>query len=133
MSVIFEIALLHYQQHSAGVDRLPFGDGDVAHTAIASRAQFVLHFHRFDDNQALAGLHIVAGFDEHAHDFARHRRNEALRPHRVRGRAVFLPTPERARRADLHRDGEAVEMHVEVTGRPAFAKATAGGLPSPSA
>ena len=62
MSVIVESRLLHDQQHGAGVDRLAFGDRDVAHAAIAGGAQLVLHLHRFDDDQALAGLTSSPGF-----------------------------------------------------------------------
>src|SRR5690349_17848996 len=87
--------LLHDHQHRARVDRLTFADRNVFHAAIARGAQLVFHFHGFDDDEALAGRHLIAGFYEDAHDLARHRRRDALRTGGRSARALLLLTPER--------------------------------------
>ncbi len=42
------------------------------------RADFVLHFHGFDDEEPLAGFDGIAGFDEQANNFAGHRGDDLL-------------------------------------------------------
>src|SRR6476660_9155995 len=56
---VIRIELFHGQQHGPGVDRLPFLHGHVTHAAITSRAQFVFHLHRFNDDEALPGGHGI--------------------------------------------------------------------------
>ena len=65
---------------------MPFADVDLGDHAVAAGAQLVLHLHRFDDDERLTGGDRIAGLDEHADDFAGHRRRQPLR-HRTRAPA----------------------------------------------
>src|ERR1700690_2962897 len=51
---------LHPRKHFSGVDVLPFLDKQALDFAALGRADFVLHFHCFDNEQALPGFHGVA-------------------------------------------------------------------------
>src|SRR5580704_11120536 len=53
---------------------------------------FVLHFHGFDDEEALAGLDFVAGFDEETNHFAGHGGDDLLAAFGFDG-AVFAAAP----------------------------------------
>jgi hypothetical protein len=53
---------------------------------------FVLHFHGFDDEEALAGFDFVAGFDEETDDFAGHGGGDFLAAFGFDG-AVFAAAP----------------------------------------
>ena len=59
-------------QSFAGVDGLAFFGEEAFHRACFWRADFVLHFHGFDDEKTLAGFDGVTGLDEEANDLPRH-------------------------------------------------------------
>src|SRR3954466_1152059 len=63
----------------AGVDRLTFVNVELGDRTCAGGPELVLHFHGFDDNQRLAGVHRVTLVDQHLYDLARHWRDDALR------------------------------------------------------
>ena len=83
----------------AGLDRLAFADEDFAHAPGASRTQLVFHLHRFDDDETLARLDVITGFDEDADDLARHRRDDPLRAGAARRRRLAGPAAEARREA----------------------------------
>src|SRR5437016_3538410 len=68
----------NYTKSFAGVDGLAFLGQDPLNRAAFGRANFVLHFHGFDNEQALAGFDMFSFFDEKAHHFAGHRRKDLL-------------------------------------------------------
>jgi hypothetical protein len=59
-------------EYLAGVNGLPFFDVKPFDYATFRRTDFVLHLHRFHDNEALAGLDFVSRFDKDANNFAWH-------------------------------------------------------------
>ncbi len=63
---------------------------DLGDCSLAAGAQLVLHLHRFDHDHWLARIDAIAGFHEHADDFARHGRDEPLRA--GSGGAASVPT-----------------------------------------
>jgi len=71
-------ALVNPGEGFAGVDGLAFLGHNAFDGAALGRADFVLHFHGFDNQQALAGFHVVSCFDEKTHDFAGHGGNDLL-------------------------------------------------------
>ena len=62
----------------AGVDGHPRRHGHLLDRPRPGRSQFVLHLHRFDDDERLARLDFVPGTDEHADDTPGHWRNDRL-------------------------------------------------------
>jgi len=56
----------HRQQNLAGGDGLALCDADRGDDAVASRRHRMLHLHRLDDHDLVAGMHLVAGPDENA-------------------------------------------------------------------
>ena len=65
-------------EHFPGVDRLAFFDVKALDRAAFWRANFVLHFHGFDNQEALARLDFVSCLDEDTHDLARHGSEDLL-------------------------------------------------------
>jgi hypothetical protein len=76
----------------AGVDGLAFFGLEAFDFAFFGGANFVLHFHGFDDHQALAGFDFVADFYEKANDFAGHRGEDLLAAFGFE-RSLFSRTP----------------------------------------
>ena len=74
------VARCSSSQSAAGPGRCrparPAATWTSAHGAVGRREHLVLHLHRLDDDERLAGRHGVAGGDEHAQHGARHRRDE---------------------------------------------------------
>src|SRR5262249_23054144 len=68
--------LLNYSQRLSRVYRLPLGDFDLDDLASLRGLHFVLHLHRFDDQYALARGHFVSCAEQHADNFAGHRRRK---------------------------------------------------------
>src|ERR1700716_4341699 len=66
--------LLDDDQHVAGAHRVTGRDADLLHGAAPLGVDVVLHLHRLEHEQRLAGLDGVALRDEHLHDRALHRR-----------------------------------------------------------
>ena len=58
----------------------PFLGEDRLHRGVALGAQHILHLHRFDDAQRLAGLHFLTDLDGDRLDEARHRAEQRRRP-----------------------------------------------------
>ena len=58
------------------------------------RLQFVLHLHRLDDEQRIAGRDLCARFGQYAHDLAGHRRHNGRAPARVRARGLRVANPQ---------------------------------------
>jgi large subunit ribosomal protein L13 len=54
------------------------------HDSRSGGAQLILHFHRFHDDETLAGLHLITNGNAHPHDQPRHRRDHRSRPGRLR-------------------------------------------------
>jgi hypothetical protein len=65
-------------EHFTGVDRLAFYDVKALDRAAFWRANFVLHFHGFDNQKALARFDLVSCLDEDTHDLARHGSEDLL-------------------------------------------------------
>ena len=65
-------------EHFTGVDRLAFYDVKALDRAAFWRANFVLHFHGFDNQEALARFDLVSCLDEDTHDLARHGSEDLL-------------------------------------------------------
>jgi len=76
----------------AGVDGLTFFGLEAFDFAFFGGANFILHFHGFDDDQALAGFDFVADFYEKADDFAGHRGEDLLTAFGIE-RSQFFGTP----------------------------------------
>jgi len=51
---------------------------DFHHASRLGRLHFILHLHRLDNNQALAGLNLIAQRYQQPHHFSRHRRDRLL-------------------------------------------------------
>src|SRR5690348_7913161 len=68
----------NYTKSFAGVDGLAFLGQDALDRTILGRTNFVLHFHGFDNEQALAGFDMVSFFDKKTHHFAGHGRKNLL-------------------------------------------------------
>src|SRR5437764_1301816 len=66
--------LLDDDQHVAGAHRVTGRDADLLHGAAPLGVDVVLHLHRLEHEQRLAGLDGVTLRDEHLHDRALHRR-----------------------------------------------------------
>ena len=75
-----EFRLLHDDQDIAGCNGSAFGDGQGDHAARPNRLQLVLHFHRFDDNEALTGFNSIALGYQDANNFAWHWSGQCLFP-----------------------------------------------------
>ena len=71
--------------------------------AVAAGPQLVLHLHRFDDHERLAGVNGAAGGDGNAHDFTRHRRHDPVRPRFGLAAVVLAAAP-----AGVERDGNGI-------------------------
>src|SRR5262249_52389446 len=80
------------QQNFAGVHRLAFRRAEFFDPAALGRADFVLHFHRFDDHKTLACFDRVTLPDEQTHHLARHGSRNLLGPFRLE-RTVPAATP----------------------------------------
>src|SRR5579884_2934184 len=52
--------LFQCDEHVAGADRISVFGGDAQHAASPDGLHLILHLHRFDDGEALSGLHVVA-------------------------------------------------------------------------
>jgi hypothetical protein len=83
----------------AGVDGVAFAGEELFDGAGFGGFYFVLHFHGFDDEEALAGFDFVAGFNEKADDFAGHGGEDLLAAFGFGG-ALFASAP-RARVGDF--------------------------------
>jgi hypothetical protein len=59
-------------EYFAGVNGLAFFDVKPFDNTTFRRTDFVLHLHRFHDDEALAGLDFVSRFDKDANNFAWH-------------------------------------------------------------
>jgi hypothetical protein len=79
----------------ACVNRLAVFHVEALHSAALRRANFVLHFHRFHNEQALARLDLLAHFDKHADHFAWHGSDDLLPPFRFN--CAMTPAMPRAR------------------------------------
>jgi len=95
----------------AGGDGLTFGDEDALDGAGLGGADFVLHLHGFDDEQALTGFDFVASGDENANDFAGHGRGDLLSAFGFKD-AAALAAPD-ARVLNDHGEFFAVGLDVE--------------------
>jgi len=58
----------------SGRNRVPDGDANGGHAARSRRTNFILHFHRFQDQQTLRRLHRLARFNQYFDYLSRHRR-----------------------------------------------------------
>ena len=76
-------------EHFTGVDRLAFFDVKALDRAAFWRANFVLHFHGFDNQEALARFDSVPCLDENTDDLARHGSEDLLA---ALGFACTVPT-----------------------------------------
>lgn len=65
-------------EHFTGVDGLAFFGVKILDCATFRRANFVLHLHRFDNEEALAGFDFISYLDEEAHHLAGHRSDDLL-------------------------------------------------------
>ena len=65
-------------EHFTGVDRLAFFDVKALDRAAFCRANLVLHFHGFDNEEALTRLNFVSCLDEDTDDLARHGSEDLL-------------------------------------------------------
>ena len=61
---------MDHDEQIADLDRIAHGDADALHAPLSRRAELILHLHRLDDEDLLAGLHGVAGADGDGHDAA---------------------------------------------------------------
>ena len=64
--------LLDPKEDFAGIDGLAFFGEEFFDLSAFGRANFILHFHGFDDEQALTGFDEVALLDEQANHFTGH-------------------------------------------------------------
>jgi hypothetical protein len=83
---------VHPSEHFTCVDGLAFLCEEALDDAGFGRADFILHFHSFDNEEPLAGLDGVAGLDEKANDFAGHGGNNLLAAFGFKG-AVTTAAP----------------------------------------
>src|SRR5436190_2287596 len=72
--------LLDDDQHVAGADRVTGRDADLLHGPTPLGIDVVLHLHRLEHEQRLAGFDGVVLRDEHLHDCALHRRADGAVP-----------------------------------------------------
>jgi hypothetical protein len=91
--------LIDPSEDVAGVDGLAFFGLDALDLAFFRRANFVLHFHGFDNNETLARFDFVADLHEETDDFAGHGSDDLLAAFGFEG-ALFSATPG-ARIADI--------------------------------
>jgi hypothetical protein len=64
----------HYGEHCADIDLLSLGHRHFGDDAVGRCADAVLHLHRFEPEDRVAGLDVVAGRHRDSHHRARHRR-----------------------------------------------------------
>ena len=76
------------------VDGLAFGHKQLFDRARLGGLHFVLHLHRFHNNQSLPCFNFIARFHKDSNHFSRHRRNYRLSAFALqRGTAVPTPLP----------------------------------------
>ena len=83
------------QQQIAFVDQLADLGRDRLHLRVDVGAQLVLHLHRLDNKQGLAGMDVLAGRDGELHDGRGHRGVHAVLGHGVSSRGTVALRSER--------------------------------------
>src|SRR5690242_15362939 len=68
----------HDADHLTRLHRLPLRDRELADTAGPMRMDLVLHLHRLDDADHLAGLYLVTLVDLDREDGSLHRRDDGI-------------------------------------------------------
>ena len=71
---------LHYSEHLVGVDGRSFRNPELNDAAGLWRLDFILHLHRFYNDDTLAQHYFITCAKQHSHDSSGHGRDKVLAP-----------------------------------------------------